>query len=40
MLIGIVYWAVAIWPQKGKAWNLKDPVRDPSTHVEVPVKMP
>jgi hypothetical protein len=25
MLVGLVYWAVVIRPQKGKAWNLKDP---------------
>lgn len=40
MLIGLVYWAVVIWPQKGKAWNLKEPVLDEAAHVEVPVKMP
>lgn len=28
MLIGLVYWAVVIWPQKGRAWNLKDPILD------------
>jgi amino acid transporter len=28
MLIGLVYWAVVIWPQKGKAWNLRDPIFD------------
>ena len=28
MLIGLVYWAVVIHPQKGRAWNLKDPVLD------------
>jgi amino acid transporter len=28
MLIGLVYWAVVIWPQKGRAWNLKDPIVD------------
>jgi hypothetical protein len=28
MLIGFVYWAVMIWPQKGRAWNLKDSVLD------------
>ena len=28
MLIGLVYWAIVIWPQKGRAWNLKDPVLD------------
>ncbi|MGH2596381.1 MAG: hypothetical protein ACRDH7_10520 [Actinomycetota bacterium] len=40
MLIGLVYWVVVIWPQKGKAWNLKDPVLDQAAHIEVPVKMP
>ncbi|MGH2973678.1 MAG: APC family permease [Solirubrobacterales bacterium] len=28
MLIGLAYWAVVIWPQKGRAWNLKDPILD------------
>ena len=28
MLIGLIYWAVVIWPQKGRAWNLKDPILD------------
>jgi amino acid transporter len=28
MLIGLVYWAVVIYPQKGRAWNLKEPIRD------------
>jgi amino acid transporter len=28
MLIGLVYWMVVIWPQKGRAWNLKDPIFD------------
>jgi amino acid transporter len=28
MLIGLVYWAVVIWPQKGRAWNLRDPILD------------
>ena len=28
MLIGLIYWAVVIHPQKGRAWNLKDPVLD------------
>ena len=28
ILIGIVYWAVVILPQRGRAWNLKQPLRD------------
>jgi amino acid transporter len=40
MLIGLVYWAAVIWPQKGKAWNLKEPILDEAAHIEVPVKMP
>jgi amino acid transporter len=28
MLVGLVYWAVVIWPQKGRAWNLREPIRD------------
>jgi amino acid transporter len=28
MLIGLIYWAVVIRPQKGRAWNLKDPILD------------
>jgi len=40
MLIGLVYWAIVIWPQKGKAWTLKEPVLDEAAHVDVPVKMP
>jgi amino acid transporter len=27
-LIGLVYWAVVIWPQRGRAWNLKNPIFD------------
>ena len=26
--IGLVYWAVVILPQRGRAWNLKEPLRD------------
>lgn len=40
MLIGLVYWVVVLWPQKGKAWNLKEPILDEAAHIEVPVKMP
>jgi amino acid transporter len=28
VLIGLVYWAVVILPQRGRAWNLKEPLRD------------
>jgi len=28
ILIGLVYWAVVILPQRGRAWNLKEPSRD------------
>ncbi len=28
ILIGLIYWAVVIWPQRGRAWNLKMPVLD------------
>lgn len=28
MLIGLLYWAIVIRPQKGRAWNLKDPILD------------
>jgi hypothetical protein len=28
MAIGLIYWAVVILPQKGRAWNLKEPLRD------------
>jgi len=28
MLIGLIYWAVVIYPQKGRAWQLKDPILD------------
>jgi hypothetical protein len=34
MLIGLAYWAVVIWPQKGRAWNLKDPVLDDEPETE------
>ena len=34
MLIGLVYWAVVILPQKGRAWNLKDPVLDDEPETE------
>lgn len=26
--IGLLYWAVVIWPQRGKAWNLRHPALD------------
>jgi amino acid transporter len=28
--IGLVYWAIVILPQQGRAWNLKEPLRDES----------
>ncbi|HEX8939467.1 MAG TPA: APC family permease [Candidatus Limnocylindrales bacterium] len=28
ILIGLVYWAVVILPQRGRAWNLREPLRD------------
>ncbi len=28
ILIGLVYWAVVILPQGGRAWNLREPLRD------------
>jgi amino acid transporter len=28
MLIGLIYWAIVIWPQKGRAWNLRNPIFD------------
>lgn len=28
MLIGLVYWAVVIWPQRGRAWSIKAAVLD------------
>ena len=28
ILIGLIYWAVVILPQRGRAWNLKEPLRD------------
>jgi amino acid transporter len=28
MVIGLVYWALVIRPQGGRAWNLKDPILD------------
>ncbi|HEX5149700.1 MAG TPA: APC family permease, partial [Candidatus Limnocylindrales bacterium] len=28
ILIGFVYWLVVIYPQRGRAWNLKEPLRD------------
>jgi amino acid transporter len=28
MLIGLLYWALVIRPQGGRAWNLRDPVLD------------
>lgn len=28
MAIGLVYWAVFIWPQRGRGWNLKEAIRD------------
>jgi amino acid transporter len=26
MLIGLAYWAFVIWPQRGRAWNLRNPI--------------
>jgi amino acid transporter len=28
ILIGLIYWAVYILPQRGRAWNLREPIRD------------
>ncbi len=28
ILVGLVYWAIVILPQGGRAWNLKEPLRD------------
>jgi amino acid transporter len=28
ILVGLVYWAIVILPQRGRAWNLKEPLRD------------
>lgn len=28
MGVGLIYWAVVIWPQRGKAWNLLDAAAD------------
>jgi amino acid transporter len=28
VLVGLVYWAIVILPQKGRAWTLKEPIRD------------
>jgi len=28
IVIGLVYWAIVILPQRGRAWNLKEPLRD------------
>lgn len=28
MVIGFIYWAVYIAPQRGRAWNLREPLRD------------
>jgi hypothetical protein len=28
ILIGLIYWAIVILPQKGRAWNLREPLRD------------
>jgi len=28
MLIGLAYWAIVIWPQRGRAWNLRNPILD------------
>jgi hypothetical protein len=32
MGIGLVYWAVVILPQRGKAWNLLEPAVDEEHH--------
>jgi hypothetical protein len=28
VLIGLIYWAIVIWPQKGRAWTLLQPSID------------
>lgn len=30
ILIGLIYWAIVILPQRGRAWNLLEPLRDES----------
>lgn len=30
ILVGLVYWAIVILPQQGRAWNLREPLRDES----------
>ncbi|HEX8940114.1 MAG TPA: hypothetical protein VF763_08110, partial [Candidatus Limnocylindrales bacterium] len=28
IVIGLVYWLIVILPQRGRAWNLREPLRD------------
>ena len=36
VLIGLVYWAVFILPQRGRAWNLREPLRDETVEAVPP----
>jgi amino acid transporter len=38
VVIGLAYWAVFIRPQGGRAWNLREPLRDETVEEPMPVK--
>jgi amino acid transporter len=38
VVIGLIYWAVVILPQGGRAWNLREPLRDETVEGPVPAK--
>jgi len=38
VVIGLVYWAVVILPQGGRAWTLREPLRDETVEEPIPVK--
>jgi hypothetical protein len=36
LLIGLVWWALVVLPQRGKVWTLKQPAIGPEEHVKQP----
>jgi L-asparagine transporter-like permease len=36
LLIGLVWWALVVLPQRGKAWTLQQPILDIHEHVKQP----
>jgi hypothetical protein len=36
LLIGLVWWALVVLPQRGKVWTLKQPILHIQEHVKQP----